>query len=174
MKATKAPRHIVGDELETAPGMISRRYAARAAAGCVATPAAPSLRASASAILHAPRLSSGSATAAVDLSSQVRALVARSAPQLCRLTNDRTPNVPNSAVQSHPVATVARLPKAVREVEKLLRANGWILDRTVGSHRQFVHPDNPNVVTVPGTPGKQIATGTLSSIRRASGIKELR
>ena len=66
------------------------------------------------------------------------------------------------------------VPKRVREIEKILRENGWTLARTVGSHRQYVHPDNPNVVTVPGAPGKQVATGTLSSIRRASGIDELR
>ena len=66
------------------------------------------------------------------------------------------------------------MPKTVREVERILRAHGWTLARTVGSHRQFVHAGNPNVVTVPGAPGKEIATGTLSSIRRASGISELR
>lgn len=66
------------------------------------------------------------------------------------------------------------VPKTVREIEKILREHGWSLERTVGSHRQYTHPDNPNVVTVPGAPGKQVATGTLSSIRRASGIRELR
>jgi len=66
------------------------------------------------------------------------------------------------------------VPKTVREAEKILRKHGWRLARTVGSHRQFVHDDNPNVVTVPGAPGKQIATGTLASIRRASGIDEMR
>jgi len=66
------------------------------------------------------------------------------------------------------------MPKTVREIEQILRANGWQLARTVGSHRQDVHPDSPNVVTVPGAPGKQVATGTLSSIRRASGVDELR
>lgn len=66
------------------------------------------------------------------------------------------------------------MPKTVREIERVLRDHGWTLARTVGSHRQYVHADNPNVVTVPGTPGKQVATGTLSSIRRASGIDELR
>ncbi len=66
------------------------------------------------------------------------------------------------------------MPKTVREIERILRAHGWTLARTVGSHRQYVHADNPNVVTVPGTPGKQVAAGTLSSIRRASGIDELR
>ena len=53
-------------------------------------------------------------------------------------------------------------------------ACGNATEFVVGSHRQYVHPDNPNVVTVPGPPGKQVATGTLSSIRRASGISELR
>ena len=71
-------------------------------------------------------------------------------------------------------ATVAAMPKTVREVQKILRSHGWILARTVGSHRQFVHPDNLNVVTVLGALGKQIAAGTLSSIRRATGLKELR
>lgn len=70
--------------------------------------------------------------------------------------------------------TLADVPKTVRQIEKILRANDWTLARTVGSHRQYVHPENPNVITVPGAPGKEVATGTLSSIRRASGIKELR
>jgi len=66
------------------------------------------------------------------------------------------------------------VPKTVRQIERILRNHGWTLARSVGSHRQYVHADNPNVVTVPGAPGKQVATGTLSSIRRASGIEELR
>jgi predicted RNA binding protein YcfA (HicA-like mRNA interferase family) len=66
------------------------------------------------------------------------------------------------------------MPKTVRQVEKILREQGWQLVRIAGSHRQYTHPDNPNVVTVPGAPGKQVATGTLNSIRRASGIDELR
>ena len=52
---------------------------------------------------------------------------------------------------------------------KILRDHGWTLERTVGSHRQYVHADNANVVTLPGAPGKQVAT-----IRPASGIEELR
>jgi predicted RNA binding protein YcfA (HicA-like mRNA interferase family) len=30
-----------------------------------------------------------------------------------------------------------------RDFERLLRAFGFVLDRTVGSHRQYVHPDIP-------------------------------
>jgi len=69
---------------------------------------------------------------------------------------------------------VRAVPKTVRETERILRSHGWRLARTTGSHRQWDHPANPNVVTVPGAPGKEIAPGTLSSIRRATGIKELR
>jgi predicted RNA binding protein YcfA (HicA-like mRNA interferase family) len=66
------------------------------------------------------------------------------------------------------------VPKTVRQVERMLRAHGWALARVVGSHRQYVHPDNPHVVTVPGTRGREIAPGTLASIRRTTGIRELR
>jgi predicted RNase H-like HicB family nuclease len=38
----------------------------------------------------------------------------------------------------------------VREVIKMLEEAGWRLDRQVGSHRQFRHPDKPGTVTVPG------------------------
>ncbi|MEH1833649.1 MAG: type II toxin-antitoxin system HicA family toxin [Nostoc sp.] len=36
----------------------------------------------------------------------------------------------------------------VREVIKQLEADGWYLDRTKGSHRQFKHPDKPGLVNV--------------------------
>jgi predicted RNA binding protein YcfA (HicA-like mRNA interferase family) len=70
--------------------------------------------------------------------------------------------------------TVAAVPKTVRQIEKILRAHGWTCERTVGSHRQWTHPDNPYVVTVPGPPGTEVSVGTLSSIRRTTGISELR
>ncbi|MCC5646122.1 type II toxin-antitoxin system HicA family toxin [Nostoc sp. CHAB 5824] len=31
-----------------------------------------------------------------------------------------------------------------------MKANGWYLDRTKGSDRQFKHPDKPGLVTVTG------------------------
>ena len=36
-----------------------------------------------------------------------------------------------------------------RDVIKLLEADGWFLERTVGSHLQFRHPNKPGTVTVP-------------------------
>ena len=37
-----------------------------------------------------------------------------------------------------------------RDAIKLLEADGWFLERTVGSHLQFRHPQKPGTVTVPG------------------------
>ncbi len=62
----------------------------------------------------------------------------------------------------------------VREVVRALEANGWRQVRQKGSHRQFAHPERAEIVTVPGAPGKTLATGTLANIRRTSGLKELR
>ncbi|WP_129633851.1 type II toxin-antitoxin system HicA family toxin, partial [Candidatus Oscillochloris fontis] len=38
----------------------------------------------------------------------------------------------------------------VKEVVKLLEADGWQLVRTAGSHRQFKHPSKVGTVTVAG------------------------
>ena len=35
-----------------------------------------------------------------------------------------------------------------RDFERLLRALGFALDRTVGSHRHYVHPNVPPVLTI--------------------------
>ena len=63
------------------------------------------------------------------------------------------------------------MPMKVREVIRLLETNGWRLDRSRGSHRQFRHPANPMVITVPGNEGKELAPGTLNDILRRAGLK---
>jgi predicted RNA binding protein YcfA (HicA-like mRNA interferase family) len=55
-------------------------------------------------------------------------------------------------------------------VIRLLKAAGWELARTKGSHHNFKHPTNPNLVTVPH-PRKDIPLGTLKNIEKASGVK---
>jgi predicted RNA binding protein YcfA (HicA-like mRNA interferase family) len=40
----------------------------------------------------------------------------------------------------------------VRDVLKMLEEDGWYLDRTRGSHRQWKQARNPGLVTVPGKP----------------------
>lgn len=59
-----------------------------------------------------------------------------------------------------------------REIVKILKKDGWeqIPNRTKGSHIQFKHSIKKGKVTVPSHPG-DIATGTLSSIKKQAGIK---
>lgn len=58
----------------------------------------------------------------------------------------------------------------VREVIKILEKDGWLLNRTKGSHRQYKHPIKPNLVTVPGKLSDDLAPGTLSSIKRQAQL----
>jgi predicted RNA binding protein YcfA (HicA-like mRNA interferase family) len=60
----------------------------------------------------------------------------------------------------------------VREVIRLLEADGWALVATEGSHRQFKHPTKPGRVTVSGNLGDDMPKGTLGSVRRQAGMKE--
>jgi len=62
----------------------------------------------------------------------------------------------------------------VREVIKLLEADGWWLERMRGSPRQYKQLTNPNVVTVPGKESDDIPSGTLHNILRKSGLTEVR
>ena len=60
----------------------------------------------------------------------------------------------------------------VRDVIKLLERDGWFLDRTRGSHRQYKHADKPGLVTLPGKPGDDLAPGTLNSVLKQAGLKK--
>jgi predicted RNA binding protein YcfA (HicA-like mRNA interferase family) len=58
----------------------------------------------------------------------------------------------------------------VRDLVRILEADGWRLKATRGSHRQFKHAHKTMVVTVPGHLGKDVPTGTLKAILRAAGL----
>lgn len=59
----------------------------------------------------------------------------------------------------------------VKELLKMLEADGWFLSRTRGSHRQFKHPEKPGTVTIAGKLSADVPKGTLSAILKQSGIK---
>jgi predicted RNA binding protein YcfA (HicA-like mRNA interferase family) len=59
----------------------------------------------------------------------------------------------------------------VRDVIKLLEADGWQLVRTKGSHRQYHHPVKPGTVTVAGHPAQDMAPGTHNNILKQAGLK---
>lgn len=58
-----------------------------------------------------------------------------------------------------------------RELIRLLEANGWREVRHKGSHRQYRHPHNPDVITVPDHAGVDLKPGTLHSILKKAGLK---
>lgn len=59
----------------------------------------------------------------------------------------------------------------VRDVIKLIEADGWYFDRMKGSHRQFKHATKKGLVTVAGNKGDDVLKGTLSSILKQAGLK---
>jgi len=60
----------------------------------------------------------------------------------------------------------------VRELIRLIEADGWELWRTRGSHRQYKHAHRAGKVTVPGKPNDTLHPKTLASILRQAGIEK--
>jgi predicted RNA binding protein YcfA (HicA-like mRNA interferase family) len=60
----------------------------------------------------------------------------------------------------------------VRDVIRLIEAEGWRLVVTEGSHRQFKHLTKSGRVTVSGHPGDDMPKGTLASVLRQAGLKK--
>lgn len=56
----------------------------------------------------------------------------------------------------------------------MLNDDGWYLVATQGSHRQFKHPTKAGRVTVPGKPRDDLPLGTLNSILRQAGLKQIK
>jgi predicted RNA binding protein YcfA (HicA-like mRNA interferase family) len=60
----------------------------------------------------------------------------------------------------------------VREVIRLIEADGWRQIAMRGSHRQYKHPEKPGRVTVAGKPSQEVSPGTLNSILKQAGLKD--
>jgi conserved domain protein len=60
--------------------------------------------------------------------------------------------------------------KTYREVIKILKANGWVLDRTNGSHEIYKNLETNQTVPIKCTK-KDIPSGTVASIERKTGLK---
>ena len=60
-----------------------------------------------------------------------------------------------------------------RDLVKKIEADGWVKERTAGSHLQYRHPTKPGTVTIPGGGklARDIPSGTLSSVLKQAGIK---
>lgn len=58
-----------------------------------------------------------------------------------------------------------------KDVIKMLEEDGWFLERTKGSHRQFKHSSKPGTVTVNGKPNQVLEQFILNSIGKQAGWK---
>ena len=56
-----------------------------------------------------------------------------------------------------------------KDLIKLLKKNGWYLDRVKGSHYQFKHPSKKGIVTLPH-PRKVLPKKTVESIFNQAGL----
>ena len=59
----------------------------------------------------------------------------------------------------------------VKEILKMLIADGWFLSRTKGSHRQYKHPTKKGTVTINGKPSETLNQFILNSIFKQAGWK---
>ncbi len=59
----------------------------------------------------------------------------------------------------------------VKEIIKLAEQDGWFLDRTKGSQRQYKHALKKGVVTIAGKLSEDLKKGTENSILKQAGLK---
>lgn len=59
----------------------------------------------------------------------------------------------------------------VRDMLELLKADGWFLIGTRGSHAQYKHTTKSGRVTVPGRPSDDLPVKTWDSILKQAGLK---
>ena len=73
------------------------------------------------------------------------------------------------------IGLVVAVAKKYRDVYTLLRQAGWFRLRQAGSHEVWMHPAGGRVV-VPGggRANREVPAGTLASIRKSTGIEDLR
>jgi predicted RNA binding protein YcfA (HicA-like mRNA interferase family) len=62
----------------------------------------------------------------------------------------------------------------VRDIIKLIEADGWYIVVTKGSHRQYKHLSKQGRVTIAGHSNDDLAPGTLNSILKQAKLKEVK
>lgn len=62
----------------------------------------------------------------------------------------------------------------VREAIRRIEADGWVLVKTTGDHRQYKHPSKPGRVTIPGHLNDDLAPKTRDSLFQQAGLPKPR
>jgi predicted RNA binding protein YcfA (HicA-like mRNA interferase family) len=60
----------------------------------------------------------------------------------------------------------------VREIIKVIEADGWYLVTTKGSHRQYKHPVKTGRITIAGHLTDDLAPGTMNSIFKQAQLRD--
>ena len=60
-----------------------------------------------------------------------------------------------------------------REIIRILKQNGWVHDRTRGSHHIFVDPKTGRIAVVPH-PKRDLPIGTVKNLERTTSLKFLK
>jgi predicted RNA binding protein YcfA (HicA-like mRNA interferase family) len=60
------------------------------------------------------------------------------------------------------------------DVIRLIEEDRWFVVATRGSHRQYKHAVKSGRVTIAGKPSDDMAPGTLNSVLKQAGLKELK
>jgi len=61
--------------------------------------------------------------------------------------------------------------KKVRAMIKIIEADGWVLLKIKGSHRQYKHPSKPGKVTINGKPSDDLDHELVNSIEKQAGLR---
>ena len=59
----------------------------------------------------------------------------------------------------------------VKELIKMIEADGWQYMYSTGSHRHFKHPAKKGKVTIPGHPNEDLPPGTIGSVLKQAGLR---
>lgn len=62
------------------------------------------------------------------------------------------------------------MPRTVRDIMKLVEADGWYQVSQVGSHRQYKHAVKPGRVTIAGKPSQDVYPKMERSIMKQAGL----
>jgi predicted RNA binding protein YcfA (HicA-like mRNA interferase family) len=57
-----------------------------------------------------------------------------------------------------------------KDVIRILKRNGWLHDRTRGSHHVFIHRETGRIAIVPH-PKRDLPIGTVKALERQTSIK---
>lgn len=58
-----------------------------------------------------------------------------------------------------------------REIEAIIKKDGWQYSYTTGSHYYYIHPTKTGKVSIPFHTGKDLKIKTVNSILKQAGLK---